>query len=598
MNSKTNNTKKKYIRNVAELLKYVWKFAPELFFVQIIMIGCQVVVNVLVYVSMLKTVIDAIAEQREFSRVVWYVLWVGAWQILSDVINNLYNNYINRIARLKIHKGVHDIIFEKVQGVDLEKYDDTDFYNDYIWALEKADTEILNSYDNLFRLLAYSANAVTLFSVTLIYDKYLLLFVIIPLIINVWIGNYISRLDYSYEQEANVIQRKGNYCKRIFYLKDYAKELKLYPVGKLLRRNFEDSVEEEKAVCRKFGFRFIWTGTINDSLSSIFDYVLLCIYMAYRAIVQGAYTVGTCAAMINAVGNMSYALENVFRIIPKIKKNGMFAEKILYIMNYSGKIEKHRTENSIEKEFRSLELKNVSFAYSGADANCLNKIEFHVNNGEKIAIVGRNGAGKTTLIKLLMRYYDVSEGEILYNGVNIKEYSTDDYRAQFATIFQDFQTYAVKLQENVCMEQMSEDNRTRVENALKDSTLDTYLDQMDCSITKEFDEKGLVLSGGQKQKLAIARALYRDSSVVIMDEASSALDPISEAEINRIIMEQLKDKSIIIISHRLATIKHVDRICFMENGNIIESGTHEELMKLDGKYAEMYRIQAEQYIEE
>ena len=593
MNEKKHSHRKN-LKNVFILQKYVWKFAPELFFIQSIRIVCQVTMNVLVYEIMVKRVLDAITQNQDFKSVALYILWVGLWQAAFHLINNIYSHYVNKTAQLKIHKGVHNIIFEKIQNVDLEEYDNADFYNDYIWALDKADTEILNSCNNIFEFLFDCGHAAVLFGMTFLYDKFLLTFVIVPMIIHVLLGNYISRSEYEYEQEDNALRRKREYSRRIFYLKDYAKELKLYPIGNTLRRYFNESVEAQRKICKKYGFRFIWTGMADDSLNSIFCYVLLFLYLACRAIVQHAYTAGTCAALINAIGNMSYALERISRMIPKIGKNGMFAEKVLNIMTYEGSLECFVSDKS-PAPFKTLEFRNVSFRYPGSEKDSITQISLSLKKGEKLAIVGMNGAGKTTLIKLLMRYYDTTEGGIFYNNTDIREYTTADYRKHFSTIFQDFQIYAVKLEENIGMESPVAD-RKRALQALEDSGLSCLSDSLSIPMTREFDREGLVLSGGQCQKLAIARALYRNADIVIMDEASSALDPISEAEINHTILERMSDKSMIIISHRLSTIRHVDKICFMEQGHILEMGTHEDLMEKNGKYAEMYRIQAEQYI--
>lgn len=584
-----------YLKNVVELIKYVWKFAPEIFFVQSIMIIGRIVINVLVYVSMLQMVVDAVAQNKDFKQVAIYICIVGIMQIIVDILNNFFDSYVHKIAKLKIHKGIHSIIFQKIQTVDLENYDNVEFYNDYIWTLEKADAEIISSYENIFKMIEYFGNAVTLFSVTLFYDKLLLLFVIIPLIINVLLGNYISRLEYLYETEINIVQRRKNYFRRVFYLKEYAKELKMYRISRLLRERFCKNVDEQTTIYKRFGLKFMFLNTFNDNLTSIFDYTLLCLYMAYRAIVQGAYTAGTCAAMLNAVGNMSYALEQLFKIIPKIKKNGMFAEKIIRMISYDSKIEGYEGMQLQGNEFERLDLNNVSFAYPNNEEESLKNINFSIEKGEKVAIVGMNGAGKTTLIKMIMRYYDVTKGNITYNGKDIRNFTTSDYRKQFSTIFQDFQIYALKLEENVKMDLVHENEQENIKEKLEESQLSDFRDMLSFNMTKEFDEKGLVFSGGQRQKLAIARALFRDANIVIMDEASSALDPISEAKINQIIMEKMREKSMIIISHRLSTIKHVNKICFMENGEIVEMGSHEELMKLNGKYAEMYNVQARQY---
>ena len=212
-------------------------------------------------------------------------------------------------------------------------------------------------------------------------------------------------------------------------------------------------------------------------------------------------------------------------------------------------------------------------------------------------MAGLNGAGKTTLVKLIMRLYDPTEGCILMDGIDIRKFNIKEYRAMFSTIFQDYQLFAVKLVENIYMRETVKEENEKAAAYLHQSRLEGFDDKMENNITKEFDKEGIVFSGGQSQKVAIARAFAKDGEFVIMDEASSALDPIAEAEIYSIIMEEIKKKSMVIISHRLSTIQNVDKIFYMQNGEIIESGSHYELLELDGKYAEMYKVQAEKYRE-
>lgn len=547
---------------------------------------------------MIQVVVDGIAEHRPFFKVAGFILISGAVVLVCGILNNVFTNYVNTIGKLKIHKGIHTIIFEKIQLVDLENYDNSDFYNDYIWALEKTDTEIINAYENIYKLIFKIVNVGALLSITMIYDKLLLVFVIIPVSIIIFVGSYISRLQYDYEQKVNVIQRRKNYTRRVFYLKEYANELKMYPIGKLLLNIFRNSVDENENVYKKFAFRFVATGVITESANSIFGLILLCLYMAFRAIVQGAYTAGTAASMLNAVNNLAGCVSEIFSIIPKLKKNSMFAVKIFNIIDYESQIEDFVSDKTVDPVFKNISLKNVSFSYPGSSARILDNVSLSISKGEKIAIVGMNGAGKTTLIKLIMRYYDPQMGSISYNGNDIKELTTKEYRQHFSSIFQEFQVYAVNLAENITMDAVNESQTSELQDILDKSQLGQLKDCLDINLTKEFDKNGMNLSGGQRQKVAIARALYRKSDIVIMDEASSALDPISEAEINKTMLEQLQDKSMIIISHRLSTIKYVDKIYFMENGKIIESGTHEELMNFDGQYAKMFKVQAEQYVTE
>ena len=249
--------------------------------------------------------------------------------------------------------------------------------------------------------------------------------------------------------------------------------------------------------------------------------------------------------------------------------------------------------------------KTVSFRYREDMPNTLNNITLDVKPGEHVAIVGYNGAGKTTLIKLLMRLYDPTEGSIEYHGEKIAEYLPSDYRRRFGVVFQDFQLYGAKLSENVVMDDYSDDELKAAEKNIRNSLeragfaerLEKLNDGLMTSVTTEFDEKGTDFSGGEGQKIAISRAFYKDADILIMDEPSSALDPIAEYELNKAMEEAAEGKTVFYISHRLSTTRNADRIIMLEKGRIIEEGSHEELLALNGKYAEMWQVQASNYRE-
>ena len=222
-----------------------------------------------------------------------------------------------------------------------------------------------------------------------------------------------------------------------------------------------------------------------------------------------------------------------------------------------------------------------------------------LNKGEKIAIVGYNGAGKTTLIKLILRLYDPTEGEVLMNGVDVKDFKLEEYRGRIGSVFQDFKIYAASLAENVMNGRYTDADRITVEKALEASGFGEKLSALEngisTTLTREFDDKGTNLSGGEAQKVAIARVFARPYDLIIMDEPSSALDPIAEYELNRAIADYAADKTVIFISHRLSTTRMADRIYMFANGTLEEFGSHEELMAKGGKYAEMFEMQAEKY---
>lgn len=243
--------------------------------------------------------------------------------------------------------------------------------------------------------------------------------------------------------------------------------------------------------------------------------------------------------------------------------------------------------------------RNVTFTYNGESKPSLKNINLTISPFEKIAIVGYNGAGKSTLIKLLLRLYDISEGEILLGDTNIKEFDTNSYRKDFGVVFQDFQIFAATLGENVAMDCTQEEDKKKILKSLYKSNFGESIEKLtlslDTPLTKEFQQTGVNLSGGEGQKVAIARVFFKSCKYAIMDEPSSALDPISEYKLNQNMIEISKDKTVIFISHRLSTTVMADRIYMLENGEIIEEGSHQELMNLNGKYAEMFNKQAEKY---
>ena len=268
------------------------------------------------------------------------------------------------------------------------------------------------------------------------------------------------------------------------------------------------------------------------------------------------------------------------------------------LLKMEGKIESKQGINV--EEFESLEVNNITFSYKG-DYNQLEDVTLKIKKGQKIAIVGHNGAGKTTLVKLLLRLYDVNNGEILYNNDNYKDINVLSLRKEVGAVFQNVEVYAVTIAENILLKTPKTiEDFNLIDEALKFSGLDEYVNSLpngiNTLVTKEFDRDGIVLSGGQNQRLAIARGYALNYNLFILDEPSSALDPIAEASVYNNMLTLGKNKTIIFISHRLTTTVNADYIYLFEHGKVIEQGTHEELMKLNKKYKEMFTSQSKKYL--
>jgi ATP-binding cassette subfamily B protein len=287
-------------------------------------------------------------------------------------------------------------------------------------------------------------------------------------------------------------------------------------------------------------------------------------------------------------------------LFPFAVETALYVDKIRTFLDYETKIVSNEGRTVPHKP-SIIRFEDVSFAYTENGKRILNHVNLTIHPEEKIALVGYNGAGKTTLIKLLMRLYDPTEGRITLDGVDIRDYKVEEYRERIGTIFQDYRIYAATVEENVWMDVSPTDgNEERMSLALRHSGFEDKVAELEnglhTQLTREFDEAGVGLSGGESQKLATARVFYKESDLIILDEPSSALDPIAEYQLNRSMTKAAKDKSVIFISHRLSTTRHADRIFMLEKGAVIEEGTHEQLLEMDGKYARMWEVQASKYV--
>ena len=335
---------------------------------------------------------------------------------------------------------------------------------------------------------------------------------------------------------------------------------------------------------------------ITFTFTVIFEGVLL--YAIYRNRVTGSISLADLTIMASLMVAMTWILIRVFENVMEVLKNGMYLNNLKRFLEYEEKIPEDYDGEMPDADFKSLEFKNVSFSYK--DTEIIHNLSFKVNKGETAALVGHNGAGKTTIIKLMLRLYDPDSGTILYNGKDIKTYNLKAYRDIFATTFQDFKLFGMTVKENVLMGRHYENEDELVREALKKADVLDRIEELDKGIdsvmTKEFDENGCVLSGGESQKVAVARTFIKDAPMKIFDEPSSALDPIAEYELFNSIIGEGQDHTMLFISHRLSSVKNCDKVFMLEKGTLIEEGTHKELMEQNGSYAAMYKKQAMNYL--
>lgn len=503
---------------------------------------------------------------------------------------------------IRVTGMMQEEMIKKVVTMDLICYDCDTYYDDFVVAASQIEDIILTAIFDLARMGRNVITVLVLSGLITFIDPVIAIFPIVGFLVNIFSRFRIMKLEYEYDVAKKTIMRRANYSKRVFYQPEYAKEIKLSHIEVPLEKQFHQAIDETIAISKKYGIRISLWSLVNWII--VFTFLsLFCVplYLGYMALVVCRVSLGDVAALNNAQSTVRNRLDAINYCVERIQRAGLFCERFRKFMNYESTIENAKGTTKVPRERTVLEIKDMSFRYDGAKKDTLKHINMKIKAGEKVAFVGENGAGKSTFIKLLMRLYDVTEGSICYGNHDIREYSTEEYRDIFGSVFQDYQIYATSVQENVMMHKYNEKENERVKMSLSQSgflnRLNTLPNGLKTSLTREFAEDGVQLSGGEAQKVAIARLFAKKERmhIAILDEPSSALDPKAEYELNQNILSRAGDATVIFISHRLSTTRDADCIYMFENGEIIEQGTHQELMEKNGQYADMFHCQAKYY---
>ncbi len=609
MAKKDKNTKQSFHKVMSNnwfIIKLSFQTAP---FFMCFMIFETVKQQALVFLEHtygIKYVLEAAEFHKPFVVVVRFLAIVFAAWAASFLLSGIYQNRVSQKALPRIQKRLKDLMYEKAKDLDLECYDNPEYYNEFVLSISEAEKSITRTHQIIEAFFGAITTLLTSGIFFLTTDSPSVIFILISFLLTFVFSQILNKVNFKNRLDKNPQERKRSYVHRVFYLNEYAKEVRLNPeLSERLYEEFESTnhniyqIEKNYAVKRTF-LQFIVNYITNDFISD----VLYITYLVYRAAVQRVISYSSVVVLWNSSGSLKYSLRNIASIFPQVSENSLYIEKIRSFLTYEQKI-KSEQKLMVPTQPSTLELKRVSFGYTKKEGYILQNINLTIHPNEKVALVGYNGAGKTTLIKLIMRLYDPDEGEILYNGVNIKEYDVREYREAIGTIFQDYKIFAATVGENVVLEyeaeQLSKLHEPAVLKALSFSGFGERLEQLPngltTELTTEFEQEGIDLSGGESQKLAIARAFYKDARMVILDEPSSALDPIAEYQLNETMLQAAAHKSVVFISHRLSTTRNADHIFMLEHGKIIEKGTHEELLRLRGKYAAMWKVQAGKYVD-
>ena len=503
-------------------------------------------------------------------------------------------------AHAKINKGLYTILFKKARNVELECFENSDFYDKYTLAMEKADDRLNNTVSDLLGTFFGGIASVLAFVFMYQVDRLSVLFILFPIIGNFVFNRFISKIDYKRNKDMTPYNRKISYINRVMYLAEYAKEMRITNVFNLMRKQYQESIKGVSDVTQKYAKKAAALHWFYVEFTFTFIFEGLLIYGAYRTLVGHSMSLAQLSVITSMMVSTTWILIGFTDSLNKCFKNGLFIDYLKSFLEYKEKIPEDYKGLECPKEIESIEFRNVSFAYK--DEMVLKNLNMEFRKDKTYALVGHNGAGKTTITKLLLRFYDPTEGQILLNGRNIKDYNLQSYRKLFATAFQDNKLLSMSVKDNVLMgEEVPESKKNElVSKALKLSgvydKIMTLPQGLETTLTREFDDEGVVLSGGEFQKVVVARAFIRESPVKIFDEPSSALDPIAEYELFDNILTSCKNHTLLFISHRLCSVQNADWVYLLENGTVKEEGNHKKLMAMNGTYADMYNKQAKNYL--
>lgn len=584
------------LKNIFSSIICVVKIKPSYLVIKVLTIITSVISS-LIPVFVINEIVNIYYDDKNIGKI---SLVVGIGFILLAVIalcNFVIELYDSHVRRIFIAKE-SIIFYRKLSSLDYELHESPLFLNDYTRALEESVEHIFITCNGTFNIIKILITSIGMFSVIATLHYMIIIVAVALAIVYAVLRVFMAKIQFIASTHQRPFRRMTRYNERSFTLKESMSELKTTKIGDLLLEKNNKAHDNIIKIFDKYILPKTILSFICNLLLTILYPLIVCVVAYFTIDNLTPEVIAWFSSMTVAATTISSLISQLARAVGDVGGSVTEVKVAFDLLKMEGKIESKQGINV--EEFESLEVNNITFSYKG-DYNQLEDVTLKIKKGQKIAIVGHNGAGKTTLVKLLLRLYDVNNGEILYNNDNYKDINVLSLRKEVGAVFQNVEVYAVTIAENILLKTPKTiEDFNLIDEALKFSGLDEYVNSLpngiNTLVTKEFDRDGIVLSGGQNQRLAIARGYALNYNLFILDEPSSALDPIAEANVYNNMLTLGKNKTIIFISHRLTTTVNADYIYLFEHGKVIEQGTHEELMKLNKKYKEMFASQSKKYL--
>ncbi len=590
------------LSNLPRFFRLIWNTSKSMSLANVMLrIVKSAIPLVMLYIG--KEIIDEIlallAEEGEADMgYLWLLLGLElALAVVSDLFNRGISLLDSLLGDLVSNRTSVDLI-KHAASLDLYQFEDAEFYDKLERARRQTTgrtvlmTQVLSQFQDIITLLFLGAGLVA-------FNPWLILILIAAVIPSFLGETHFNQRTYSLTRSWTPERRELDYLRFIGASDQFAKEVKSFNLANFIADRFELLSHNYYKANRKLVVgRAAW-GSLFSALGT------LAYYGAYVFIiiqtVTGLITVGTLTFLSGSFKNMQARLQSIMTRFSSIASSALYLQDLFDFFSIEPIIKTVEGAQPFPSALKDgFRFDNVSFKYPNSDKWAIRNLSFHLRPGEKLALVGENGAGKTTLVKLLARLYEPTEGKVLLEGVDLKIYDLKDLRDHIGIIFQDYMRFQLKAGENIAVGSIEQlEDQGVIEAAAAKSLADTVIDELPGKYNQMLGKRfadGLELSGGQWQKIALARAYMRDAQLLILDEPTSALDARAEHEVFQRFSDLIEDKSAVLISHRFSTVRMADRILFLEHGQLLELGSHEELLAQNGKYAELFHLQAQGYV--
>lgn len=593
--------KSNVFKNYKFMLKTIGRASASRVWLNIFFTVINDLFSIFYNVFFLAYFMDAVDKGKSIATITKVLIVFILINIVFEILNSYYNQAYIPQNDVKLSLFFKNMIYKKIMTVDIECFDNPEYYDNVTFALNDLFDRVKSILNNIAQFISHSCCVIILIGYFAQIDFAIVMISLISVLAGLFFEPVINKHRYCYTNESLKHQRKYDYVKRISIQAECAGELRTTNVKNVLNKMLDDAFGGLETLLKKY-YRKI---TMLDSIQVFFGFgIVSCVttlISIHRILVDKSVTIAMFLPLMGAIAQFTWRASSVISCFTGILNDNIYLNKFNEFYRYESKVVSHK-EEMVDASFGGIKIDHLYFKYNENDQYILNNICMEIRPKQKIALVGYNGAGKSTLINLILRLYDPDQGSITYNDKNICDYNIKNYRSKYGIVFQDINVYATTISQNIAMdtEVYSDEEMQKVMNSLRlKEKIDNYAGRFNTQLTHELSDSGEMFSVGQCQCLALARIFINpEKQVYILDEPTSALDPIAEEEIFKTINSYLADKTVIYISHRFSASKIADKIYFMEKGQIVEQGTHDELVLQSGKYADMFNLQAKYYRDE